>query len=511
MSKRPRVEAPFPLVSASQVTSFDVESEGCPRKWLLKSVLKLETAQGSAAALGEDIDSNQLDPYLTEGRPLDFSKSNRSGYIAQTALRYLPPPKTPGVVCQKHFILPTWSQPPAGVEVEGTPHFGYQGYLDVHAPDSSVFPNRPEAWVIGQVFVGDFKSTGSWKWRKTEEDLKVDVQATLYAKWAMFHYNVDVVDLAWFYMLTKGATKCEPTYLRTTAEIVDKRFAEIEAIANDMFVIKAFAPKRVKVPGIDDLPDGQEHVDQGPFAMQRRNDDRVKANPALKAYIDEVPAHLPTCDAFGGCPFKGTCNFSPKETVQLMKLKDGKLDSEELTKEAKKQLMSVRERLMAKKAAANGATPTTNEQAPAPAPINPPESALPPKAVEASAIKPPAEQPAAAAPKGRPKKTAAASKAKADAVTEPVTEAESTAPTTAPTKDSEGIEFEYRQPLETFQPRQFEPLQIGGHVVRDRVRAGETLATAMSRVASQLMAVRSQEFAVICEANSEAKAKLEAA
>lgn len=147
------------LFSASQIQLF----RECPRKWAWKYIAKLPSPPNKAAQLGIEVDEGQLQPFLRDGRPFDYTRE--SGYIAASGLGHLPPAQSPGLEVQRHFILPSRGE------------YAFQGYIDLWLPDSSVVPDLPG----GAPFVGDFKTTSDLKWAKSEEALRHDVQAMLYA------------------------------------------------------------------------------------------------------------------------------------------------------------------------------------------------------------------------------------------------------------------------------------------------------------------------------------------
>jgi hypothetical protein len=414
-----------------------------------------------------------------------------------------------GENCQRHFVMPTHSAPPEWLGIKDTPHFGYQGYLDLHHRSSSVLPLVPVEWGDERfVLVGDFKSTGAWAWKKTADDLKTDVQSTLYAKWASTHYRTDTVDLAWIYVRTKEAPKCEVTYLRTTSDTFDARFEQIERIANDMFVLRWAAPKRVKVAGIDDLTEDQlKKADPSAFAIRNRNLARIRANPELHAYVNSLPKMLTTCGAYGNCPFSDSeiCHLNVKQVTERMKIqamgRDVHKDVEFMAKqidankralaarieEIKDNSMGIRDRLAAKKAAAEGTAPT-----PAPAPINPPESALPPKE-EAPIPDPPATVEAAPKAKvGRPKKAAANKAAPTEQATESsTTTAEDTyaAPSGSPaTKLYEGRAVRVTYPSMKFSEN-FNTWGTPELMIESAVAEGETPGQAIKRIHLELKAL----------------------
>jgi hypothetical protein len=208
----------LPLISASQISQF----RECKRKWAWRYIAGIKTPPHPSAALGSEVHDTQLGPYLTEGRPFDFTRD--SGYIAASLLEFLPPPKTPGMVVEKHFILPS----PAS---EG--RFQYQGYIDL--------------WLQGPV-VKDFKTTSDLKWAKNEKALSVDVQAMLYATHALFETKSEYVELEWLYAQTRGARKSKRTHLRVHGDHVIEQFRAIESTALEMFEVKQAVADPLQLP-----------------------------------------------------------------------------------------------------------------------------------------------------------------------------------------------------------------------------------------------------------------------
>ncbi len=329
------------LTSASQIETF----EGCLRKGAWKYVARIQAEAGPAAALGTEIDDEQLQPFLRDGRPLDFSRP--SGEIAQSILRYLPPAGScdfGGVgLVQAHFEIPspTW--------IDGT-HcgLGFQGFTDLWAPNGGIeLPEGVPLTVNGRTppAVVDFKSTGDLKWAKTETDLKSDVQAQTYAFTAMYLTGSPVVDLVWLYMRTKGARQGKRVHLRVYADEVAKQFTSIDERARRIHALKKVVTDPLDLP--------------------------------------PTPTH---CDAFGGCPYRDRCNLSPGEIVDGAAAKAQRRRGEDPMSEATTGLFA---RLKAQRdaaAAAAGGAPAPASTTPAPEPaataapvgINPPEKALPP-------------------------------------------------------------------------------------------------------------------------------------
>lgn len=409
------------LFSASQVTLY----RECARKWAWRYLAGIKSPQHAAAALGQEVDDEQLQPYLRDGRPLDFSRQSGSGYIAAAGLAYLPQPKTPGLVVQKYFCIPspTWIDK-IGPEGRSREHIGFafQGYMDLWLPDSKLVPDMPG----GAPFVGDFKTTGDLKWAKTEKDLATDVQAQLYATAAMFSTGARTVDLAWIYFQTRGTRKSKRTYLRVVGDQVAEQFGKINETALEM------REARIANPAPLDLP----------------------PNPEM-------------CEAYGGCPYRDRCNLSPAQIIEALDAKSDRLanalglngDTTMANTNAPNQTSNLLASMRAKKAAQGGqaGTAVPPAQAPVaqpaqpsppatlprppvpggtlpdpryaivaqrpdgspvyayelqglPAPINPPESQLPPAAATGVAqvpTTPPAQAAPVEAPKrGRPRRAA---------------------------------------------------------------------------------------------------------
>ena len=253
------------LLSASQLKTADE----CERKWAFSRVIRSQ--ETPAQSLGKDTDDNQLQPLLRDGRALDFTKP--SGYIAATALPFVPKPKFKGLEVQKHFKLGT----PSGLPFE------YQGYIDLWLPEGG-------APGLDGVTVADFKTTKSIdKWALTEDGLKEDIQAQLYAIWAMYSTGKRVVNLRWIYMETGKVRRAEARDIVVNANHVAEQFAKIDAKGQRVFGLWE------KAPGL-----GQNEVEE------------------FTAYGLTLEPNLAMCGEYGGCPYKYICNHSPSAFVQTM-------------------------------------------------------------------------------------------------------------------------------------------------------------------------------------------------
>lgn len=271
---------------------------------------------------------------MKDGRPLDFARE--SGHIAAAGLAFLPEPQSCGLEVQKHFEMPS----PTWVDGEHI-GFGYQGYLDLWLPTGGM-PN------IGLPFdpvVCDFKTTGNWKYAKTPEQLATDVQAQLYATWAMYTTKSEVVDLVWIYFATKGPRKAKRVHLRVHSDHVAEQFSAINDTAIEMYGV------------------------------------RQSCSDPL-----ELPPTLSMCAAYGGCPYQANCNLSPSQKADVVL-------SAHWAKRAEVSMSNEpKVGLLARLKAGKGSAPPAPEAAPVVAAvgINPPESLLPPAPPVGAVSNPPA-------------------------------------------------------------------------------------------------------------------------
>lgn len=429
------------LTSASQIETF----EACARKGALKYVGHVPAPQNASAALGTEIDDTQLQPFLRDGRALDFSRP--SGEIAQTIVQWLPPAGScaeGGVGEVQHYFTmpsPTW---------HGDAHcgLGFQGFTDLWMPNGGLLlPDTVEPTVDGFVppVVCDFKSTKNFKWAKTADDLRTDVQAQSYAFWAMYETRKPVVDLVWLYMRTEGARQGKRVHLRVHAADVAKQFVSIDERARKIHALK------ISVTDPMSVPPNPEH-----------------------------------CDAYGGCPYREKCNLGPGEIADAAAAKAARARKKKeetiqmtatATPTATTGLLArlKAQRAEATPAAVTAAPPTTvsaPEPPPTPAPapttptavaapivgINPPEQSLPPAPPVGSAEAAPKRGP------GRPPKNAAAPAA----------------------ADTGGERVKAVWGKEKISPIAYNDFEVGPFEAEGFVRPGETLTQAHERIYAEL-------------------------
>jgi hypothetical protein len=364
------VDPNLDLYSPTQIDTWTL----CKRKWAFKYIEKVETPQNASAALGTEVQDEQLDPYLATGRAFDFTR--RSGEIATALAPLLPPPMSPGMKLRRKFVFPS---PFGGA-------WGWQGELDLWAPDSRIVPGIDTP---GRPLVWDTKTTGDFRWAKTAEILRNDTQCITYAFAAMLE-GADEVDAVWGYTRTRGAARAMRVHLPLAAPHVVGEFERIDAVAREIVTTRGGITK-----------------------------------------AEELPPSPLACDAFGGCPYRNKCNLSPSVHASAWNEKENPPMGDVRTGSLLDRLRRTPagcavpppapttppESVAPAPAAAIPATfmkpvapgePLAASRAaatlPAPAPVNPPESALPPAPPVGAAAPPPVGVATEAPKRGRPRK-----------------------------------------------------------------------------------------------------------
>lgn len=232
-------------LSASQIQTFTE----CQRKWAWRVLDGVEGPPNKAAELGGLVHA-ELEKYLSGG---DVDFTTEVGYIAASGLEHLPKPGTPGLLIEQEFHF------------EGPSGHTYLGYKDLEEPGT----------------VTDHKTTGDLKWQKTADELRKDIQATLYAvDYFRKHPEEPHVGLKWVYYQTKNTRKSAVTHIRVNQPETWQRFLEIEQIAEQMHAVSQDKPDGTPVRALD------------------------------------LPPNVNHCSAYGGCPHQGRCNLSPFDKMR---------------------------------------------------------------------------------------------------------------------------------------------------------------------------------------------------
>lgn len=245
-------------LSPTQLTTFGgsradlaPDGDGCPRKWAYQYVARLpKKPQSPGAAFGQEVQDEQVDPYLRDGRWFDFTK--KSGEVAVALAPLLPQPKT--VSIREKFWMPVNDE------------YGYQGELDVWHPESSVSPGIAP----GAALVGDVKTLSDLRFALSDATLARDVQAIVYAAHAVFQRGAKAVELVWYYARTRKPHRVQRARARMSEDQVLAAFERVDVLGRAVARLRVLAPAP-----------------------------------------ESMPINVRTCESYGGCSYRHVCNLSP--------------------------------------------------------------------------------------------------------------------------------------------------------------------------------------------------------
>ena len=342
----------------------------CERKFAFQYIAGHKKPATKATTLGTQI-HDVLEHYL-KGHGWDFATYPEAAKLASHLAPLLPEPKTWGLIVEGE-----WRN-------ESHPRHAWSGRIDW-----ILYALSPKL----RIKIGDHKSTSSIaKWAKSEDDLRENVQAILYAWHALatieatleamvdedvptyavldLAQTVEEIDLQWTYVQTTGKPSPTPRTLTLSKKHILDRMSLI-----------------------DDVAEGMSH--------------------ALDTVTDpnELQPTTSACHKYGGCPFAPMCKMTTKQRISA-------------TMSQAAPGMSMIDQLKAKAAAARalteGAASATAAQAPAAttAPSTP-KPPTPPAATSTGAPAPSALE-----------RARAAAAAKAGTTTAPATTAAAKPPST---------------------------------------------------------------------------------
>jgi len=223
-----------------------------------------------------------LEDFLSWGVAPD--ENSRAGRIAAAGLRFLP--STDGDLGIEVPIHTKGIDPPL---------VGYIDILDLSDPKQPV--------------VIDHKTTSSWNWAKTSEQLRNDPQMIAYAQHALYECSAaDTVEVSHIQYRTKGAPDARRVSAVLSREHVEQHWAELVELAAEM------------------------------------------KKASLLESVEEAEPNYSSCGAFGGCPYADTCAAFKKNDKPFAGI--GNLKSEtQKRKTEMSRLAELKKRAAAKKAA----------------------------------------------------------------------------------------------------------------------------------------------------------------
>jgi len=274
----------WPYVSASQFKTYSM----CNRKWHIERFSGMErTPPTDSMLLGTEV-HEILEDHL-RGIPDSQWRDNKAARLATAVANspYCPKPLTAIVEGEINIDYAGMAPP-------------LKGFIDVLIPPYKTDDGIPT--------VLDWKTTSDFKWAKTDEELKTDLQMIPYAAYALETFKTDKIRVSHVQIRTKGA----PAVRKSTAVL------SLSRVAGEWRGLVQLAKK------------------------MRATADIEKAQ--------DVPCNTNACGAYGGCPFRDLCgiidktNNNPFANMQAIPTK---------TKESK---VSRLQELLAKKKAAKNKT-----------------------------------------------------------------------------------------------------------------------------------------------------------
>lgn len=220
----------------------------CARKWAWRTIEKVRGEKSRSAQLGIDV-HGILERWLRDGAPIDMTSD--AGEIAMSMIPHLPPPKTVGMLVEHRF------------EVE------MGGHLFVGVADVEIMGTTTPT-------IMDHKTTSDFKWACSAEDLRAkDIQAAIYAGYAMHKYSTDSCHTQWTYGKTSGSRKALPVLATLARRDVEGTLEKVIETAGEMAGVLAASPRA----------------------------------------LDLIPSP-DACDAFGGCEFVDRCQLTANQKVK---------------------------------------------------------------------------------------------------------------------------------------------------------------------------------------------------
>ena len=354
------------IISPTQVSTLEM----CERKWGWGYIKKIKAPPNKFAQLGLDV-HDVLEAFLRHGTAPD--RETQVGAIAIPGLKYLPQPGA--AVVEGKFL---WELPTEDFDITG--RIDWRDRASVVQDGVERRARIVELALAGEVVqIGDHKTTGDFKWAKTADDLREDVQAVVYAAYYMHLMQVQAVLGRWVYYRTRRTPK---------ALCVDWDITAAEA-----------APVMARV-----------------YAAGRKMVEWHRQHPDVL----DMPFDAKGCNAFGGCPYTELCNLTSRERLVSL-----------MAQQSLKEKMEARKKAQAQ-APAPAVNPPESQLAPDPAPAPQPQQqglSLKEKMEAKQAVQPAAPQ-ASAAP-GTLKKNMAAHQAAQAGAPSPTQGAPPPAPTAA--------------------------------------------------------------------------------
>lgn len=268
-------------VSPSQVETFRL----CERKWAFAKLDRIELPPNKYAQRGGDTHA-VLEKWQKDGTRIDFDTD--IGKIVAPGLRFLPVPGS--------HLVESWFKFRTSVAT-------YHGIKDLRSRPSPVR------------VIWDHKTTTNLKWMKTPEKLRRDPQANIYAVSEIEDAkdngeHVERVEQNWVYYLTDPE---KPRARKVQLHVLPDRSSRVPPRPKDVLA------DHFGVMYFDELYERFAEIEQ--TASKILNYRRLHESGQIRGGAD-VPYDVEGCDAFGGCPYRGTaCVLTVSERIIGMEAK----------------------------------------------------------------------------------------------------------------------------------------------------------------------------------------------
>jgi hypothetical protein len=235
--------------SPSQIKLF---AYGCQRKWAFRHILNLAEPEQTFQVLGKEVHRHNED-YLKRG--VIPPRDTKAGEIAHVGLDRLPQP---------------------------SPHHRVEEHLYIDRKDGFLMHGFADLIDTATCTVHDFKTTSSFQWTLSAEELATDPQALIYGMWLHDHTQTTSIRLHWMYYKTRAPYSLRSVTTELSAGQLEDHYAQ-----------HVLAPARM-------------------MREIRQVADPITFDP------NELPGNAAGCNAYGGCPYRSQCNLHVTETFGML-------------------------------------------------------------------------------------------------------------------------------------------------------------------------------------------------
>jgi RecB family exonuclease len=203
------------ILSATEIDTFKT----CRRKWAYQYVDGIKPATSKAAQFGSLV-HGFLEKYLT-GYSINYDTPE--GRVASPGLHYLPK-QLPKENVERQFFFKKHG-------------IIFNGYIDFFEQLGS------QTWLIG-----DHKTASKLSSALSNDALKNNIQANIYAQWAFVEKNADMVKLRWVYYKTQSTPKALCIETDLTKQEAEDNFSYIVKTAEEILSIIKEKPLSASLP-----------------------------------------------------------------------------------------------------------------------------------------------------------------------------------------------------------------------------------------------------------------------